>query len=128
MAVDANPKVANRSRAHVLCAPGTYRSGPPAPLHLGDRRLELEILRLFIDQTPVTIAALRGGSDRDWVNAAHTLKGRPCCGCLEPGQAGRAAERLGGTSDREACERMLAQLDNSTAEARAYIALLSESD
>lgn len=125
MAVDANTDGCQAGNAPAS-------SSPQAPIDLthlrrftlGDQHLELEVLNLFIDQTPVTIAALRtADSDRDWVNAAHTLKGSArAVGAWRLAKLAERAERLGTTADREACERLLAHLDDSVAEARAYIA------
>lgn len=42
----------------------------------GDFGLEQEVLKLFIDQVPETLALLRGSRDSDdWLRAAHTIKG-----------------------------------------------------
>lgn len=43
---------------------------------LGDSGLEREVLKLFIDQVPESLALLRGSRDADaWLRAAHTIKG-----------------------------------------------------
>ena len=43
---------------------------------LGDAELEREIIGLFIDQAPSTMARLApAAASRDWHEAAHTLKG-----------------------------------------------------
>jgi HPt (histidine-containing phosphotransfer) domain-containing protein len=97
---------------------------------LGDRRLELEILKLFIDQAPLTIAALQDArNDHDWLNAAHTLKGSArAVGAWRLADLAERAERLGTISDKAACERMLRQLEKATEEARDHIAVLGEPD
>jgi HPt (histidine-containing phosphotransfer) domain-containing protein len=97
---------------------------------LGDRRLEIEILGLFIEQMPITLSALREAeSDRDWVNAAHTLKGSSrAVGAWRLAKLAERAERLGGTSDRAACERALDHLEEAAGEARAHIEALSSDD
>lgn len=97
---------------------------------LGDRRLELEILTLFIEQAPVTIAALQGArSDYEWINAGHTLKGSArAVGAWRLAKLAEKAELLGGISDRAACERVVAKLDRAASEARARILALDRSD
>lgn len=43
---------------------------------MGDLALEKEVLQLFLLQLPVTIKSLSSAAtDRDWLMAAHTLKG-----------------------------------------------------
>jgi HPt (histidine-containing phosphotransfer) domain-containing protein len=43
---------------------------------LGDQALEREVLRLFVDQIPLTLEALDAATnDADRFRAAHTLKG-----------------------------------------------------
>ncbi len=93
---------------------------------LGDRRLELEILGLFIEQAPLTIAALkRAGSDRDWTTAAHTLKGSArAVGAWRLAKLAETAESLGGTSDRAACDSVLRNLEEAASDARAHIVSL----
>jgi len=95
---------------------------------LGDQRLEFEILGLFIEQAPLTIAAMaRADCDRDWTRAAHTLKGSArAVGAWRLAKLAERAERLGGTSDRSACQRLVRQLEQGAAEARAYITSLAE--
>lgn len=42
----------------------------------GDTGLEQEVLKLFIDQVPESLARLRDSRDPDaWLRAAHTIKG-----------------------------------------------------
>ena len=42
---------------------------------LGNRALEVDVLHLFADQAPLTLADLVGAmSDKAWHMAAHTLK------------------------------------------------------
>ncbi len=131
MAADAN----SESCQHVGAEEPSLPEEPVDLSHLrrytlGDRRLEVEILGLFIEQTPLTIAALqRAASDRDWVNAAHTLKGSArAVGAWSLAKLAERAERLGGVCDRKACERMLRRIEQATAQARAQIASLGESD
>ena len=43
---------------------------------MGDVQLEHEVLVLFANELPITLAGLKGAvTDRDWKIAAHTLKG-----------------------------------------------------
>jgi HPt (histidine-containing phosphotransfer) domain-containing protein len=93
---------------------------------LGDTRLELEILWLFVDQTPVTLASMkRAATTKEWVMASHTLKGSArAVGAWRLAKLAEAAERLGGVSDRAACERALREIEEAADEARAHVALL----
>jgi HPt (histidine-containing phosphotransfer) domain-containing protein len=90
---------------------------------LGDEQLEQEILTLFIEQAPLTINSLkRARTDRDWVTAAHTLKGSArAVGAWRMASLAERAEDLGGPSDRAACERLLRELEEAAGEARAHI-------
>jgi len=93
---------------------------------LGDVRLELEILSLFIGQAPKTVDALKQArTDKEWVMAAHTLKGSArAVGAWRLAKLAEQAERLGGPQDRDACESILGQLDEAAAEVRAHIVAL----
>src|SRR5438477_13201125 len=108
MASDANSESCQRLDAEE----STLREEPLDIFHLrrftlGDRRLELEILNLFIDQVPLTIVALQNArNDHDWLNAAHTLKGSArAVGAWRLAKLAERAERLGTISDTAACER-----------------------
>lgn len=42
----------------------------------GNRALEREVLELFVEQAPRTLQAMQlAGSEKSWLDAAHTLKG-----------------------------------------------------
>lgn len=90
---------------------------------LSDRSLELEILRLFLAQIPLTIESLKFASmDEDWVVAAHTLKGSArAVGVNRLAELGLEAEQLGGIGDREACSCLIAKIEAAAEEAKAYI-------
>jgi HPt (histidine-containing phosphotransfer) domain-containing protein len=113
-------------------AEGVAPAGAPIDLDhlrrftLGDTRLELEILWLFIDQTPVTLAAMkRAATDKEWVAAAHTLKGSSrAVGAWRLAKLAEQAERLGGLSDRATCDQALRDIEEAADEARAHVALL----
>lgn len=91
---------------------------------LGNTALEEEILGLFLDQLPKTIASLRtAASDRDWIVAAHTLKGSSrCVGAWRLARTGEQAERLGGIANRRACLEAVLRIEAAAEEARAFIA------
>lgn len=90
---------------------------------LSDRGLEIEILRLFLAQIPLTIESLKFASmDKDWVVAAHTLKGSArAVGVHRLAELGLEAEKLGGIGDRSACTCLIAKIEAAAAEADAYI-------
>jgi HPt (histidine-containing phosphotransfer) domain-containing protein len=94
---------------------------------LGDKRLEEEILKLFIDQAPVTIEAMRRArTKREWVTAAHTLKGSArAVGAWRLAGLAESAERLKGPCDRLACDLALRHLEEAAGEARAHIVSLA---
>ncbi|MCH9766152.1 MAG: Hpt domain-containing protein [Alphaproteobacteria bacterium] len=90
---------------------------------LSDRSLELEILRLFLAQIPLTIESLKFASmDKDWVVAAHMLKGSArAVGLGELAELGLAAEQVGGIGDQSVCTRLIAKIEQAAQEAEAYI-------
>ncbi len=94
---------------------------------LGDARLELEILGLFIGQAPATVDALKQAqTNKEWVTAAHTLKGSArAVGAWRLAKLAEQAERLGGPNDRAACDSVVSQLEEAAAEARAHIVALA---
>lgn len=94
---------------------------------LGNAALEEEILGLFLEQLPRTIASLRtAATDRDWVMAAHTLKGSGrCVGAWRLARTGEQAERLGGIANRRACLEAVLRIEAAAEEARKYIAELT---
>ena len=131
MATDANYESCQRLEGEE----GAHGEAPLDIFHLrrftlGDRRLELEILNLFIDQAPLTIQALQNaGNDHDWLNAAHALKGSArAVGAWRLANLAERAERLGTISDAGACASMLVELERAAAEAREHIEGLSDPD
>jgi HPt (histidine-containing phosphotransfer) domain-containing protein len=130
MEADANPE-----SAHVGLGQGApMEDGPPVDmLHLrrytlGDRRLEREILTLFIEHAPATIAAMKQAvSDSDWTNAAHSLKGSArAVGAWRIAMLAERAERIGGIGDRSACLRVMQNIEEAATEARDHISTLGE--
>lgn len=103
----------------------------PAPLDhahlsrytLSDKGLEIEVLRLFLAQIPLTIESLKFASmDQDWVVAAHTLKGSArAVGVRQLSELGLEAEQLGGIGDREACASLITRIERAATETEAYI-------
>lgn len=90
---------------------------------LGDAALEEEVLGLFLEQLPKTVAALRSAAtDKDWLHAAHTLKGSArCIGAWRLARTGEQAERLGGISSRRQCLEAILRIEDAAEEARHYI-------
>src|SRR5262245_28537761 len=64
---------------------------------LGNEALTREVLELFAAQAPIYLEALRtAGSDRDWQQAAHTLKGSAAAvGARQLQRLAELAERVG---------------------------------
>lgn len=91
---------------------------------LGDAALEREILGLFLGQIPLTIEALKfAPTDKDWYQAAHTLKGSGrAVGAWRVARLAQQAEKLGGIADKAACEAIVQKIEEAVAEAEAYVA------
>lgn len=89
----------------------------------GDRKLEREIIELFLEQAAKSIGDLeRAVTDKDWHIAAHTLKGSSrAVGALTLADVAAEAERLGGVANREACARMTAALRKAEGSTKAFI-------
>ena len=68
---------------------------------LGNATLEQEVLGLFIDQVPETVAMLRNSCDRaTWMRAAHTIKGSAkAVGAWKLADAAERAESRSGQID-----------------------------
>lgn len=91
---------------------------------LGDAALEREVLGLFLGQIPLTIEALRyAASDKDWYQAAHTLKGSArAVGAWRVASLAQQAEKLGAPADRALSEAILSSIEDAVAEADAFVA------
>lgn len=108
---------------------GASMAGEAAPIDhrhlqrytLGNQALEIEVLHLFADQAPLTLADLVGAmSDKAWHMAAHTLKGSArAVGAWAIAQVAEAAERDGLSEPHRS--RNIASLEASIAAARDYI-------
>jgi HPt (histidine-containing phosphotransfer) domain-containing protein len=90
---------------------------------LGDRALEKEVLQLFLDQLPRTIAALaEARSDREWKLAAHTLKGSGRgVGAWRIAAIAEDAERLTFGAPSETKSEAIALLTEAASEAEAFL-------
>ncbi|MBR2534917.1 MAG: Hpt domain-containing protein [Hyphomicrobium sp.] len=90
---------------------------------MGDTALEKEVLQLFLLQLPVTIGALNdAASNREWMVAAHTLKGScRAVGAWRIASLAEHAERhmadLNSAERREALEG----IEEAAGQARAFI-------
>lgn len=115
-------------------AKGPSQKGPSHPVDLvhlsrytlGERALEREVLELFCTQSAVDLERLRQApSDRQWQDAAHSLKGSAqAIGAWRAAAAAARAEALScetfGDSG-EARGARLRELESSVHEAEAYI-------
>lgn len=90
---------------------------------LGDIALEKEVLQLFLHQLPQTIRALSDAvSDRDWMIAAHTLKGScRAVGAWRIAHLAEQAEREMATAATAQRREVIAGIEDAAAEARAFI-------
>jgi HPt (histidine-containing phosphotransfer) domain-containing protein len=91
---------------------------------LGERVLEREILELFRTQSVLYLEQLRAAlSDRDWRDAAHSLKGSArAVGAWRAAKAAERAEALQGDVLTQLRTAQIDEIDASLREAEAYIA------
>jgi len=95
---------------------------------LGERELEREVLELFCSQSLIYIERLREArSDKDWTDAAHSLKGSASAiGAWRAAAAAASAEALSGAAPLEARALRLREIESSVREAEIYIGALLE--
>jgi HPt (histidine-containing phosphotransfer) domain-containing protein len=95
---------------------------------LGERDLEQEVLELFCTQSLIYIERLRRAkSDKDWKDAAHSLKGSASAiGAWRAAAAAERAEALPGQALPEARAHSLDELEAAVREAELYIGTLLE--
>ena len=91
---------------------------------LGDRRLEREVLEIFVRQTVIMLERIAGAEPALAAAAAHTLTGS--ARGIGAWQVARAAEQLervaSGKSSRAALDEAVEELKSATVEASAAIA------
>jgi len=94
---------------------------------MGDEALEVEILGLFAEQLPITIAALREAeTEKAWGIAAHTLKGSArAVGAWALAAIAETAEHLRPLPDAAAREDVIARLEAAAGSVQQYIASLA---
>ena len=95
---------------------------------LGERELEAEVLELFCTQAMIYLERLRqAGSDKDWKDAAHSLKGSAAAiGAWRAAEAAERAEALSGEALAQARTLRLREIESAVREAEAYIGTLLE--
>jgi HPt (histidine-containing phosphotransfer) domain-containing protein len=95
---------------------------------MGDAGLELEILGLFANHLPITIAALKNAaSEKEWGMAAHTLKGSArAVGAWPLATIAESAERLRFPQDSAERGEVVHLLEEAADVARSYIAGLGQ--
>jgi len=95
---------------------------------MGDRQLEREILGLFADQLPVTIATLKSATtDKEWSIAAHTLKGSArAVGAWSIATIAECAEHLKPAAGHAEKGRLIRSMEEAADTARAFIASLDK--
>ncbi|MGZ8415893.1 MAG: Hpt domain-containing protein [Methyloceanibacter sp.] len=98
---------------------------------LGERALEREVLELFCSQSSIYIERLHAArSDKDWKDAAHSLKGSATAiGAWRAAAAAASAEALSGEAlSGEALSQAralrLSEIESSVREAERYIGAL----
>lgn len=84
---------------------------------LGDRNLEREVLGLFAKEAPRYLARMQAAASRkDWIDAAHTLKGSArAVGAWAVADCAEAAEALQISAQREAATGAVNELNLTTA-------------
>lgn len=95
---------------------------------LGERELEREVLELFCSQSLIYIERLRAArSDKDWKDAAHSLKGSASAiGAWRAAAAAATAEALSGEALSQARALRLREIESTVGEAETYIGTLLE--
>jgi HPt (histidine-containing phosphotransfer) domain-containing protein len=95
---------------------------------LGERALEREVLQLFCTQSTIYLERLsEARSDKDWKDAAHSLKGSAyAIGAWRAAEAAERAEALSGEALAQARALRLREIESSVREAEAYIGALLE--
>lgn len=95
---------------------------------LGARELEQEVLELFCTQATIYIERLRqASSDKDWSDAAHSLKGSASAiGAWRAAEAAQRAEALSGEGLAQGRSLRLREIESAVREAEAYIDTLLE--
>jgi HPt (histidine-containing phosphotransfer) domain-containing protein len=95
---------------------------------LGERALERQVLQLFCTQSTICLERLREArSDKDWKDAAHSLKGSAyAIGAWRVAEAAERAEALSGEALAQARALRLREIESSVREAETYIGTLLE--
>jgi HPt (histidine-containing phosphotransfer) domain-containing protein len=90
---------------------------------LGEHALEREVLELFCTQSVLYLEQLRAAmSDKDWRNAAHSLKGSASAiGAWRAAQAAERAEALKGDGLRQFRSARIAEIESSLREVEAFV-------
>jgi HPt (histidine-containing phosphotransfer) domain-containing protein len=93
---------------------------------LGERELEREVLKLFCSQSLIYVERLREArSDKDWKDAAHSLKGSASAiGAWRAAAAAARAEALSGDALSQARALRLSEIESTVREAETYIGAL----
>jgi HPt (histidine-containing phosphotransfer) domain-containing protein len=93
---------------------------------LGERALEREVLELFCSQSSIYLQRLQAArSDKDWKDAAHSLKGSATAiGAWRAAAAAASAEALSGEALSQARALRLREIESSLQEAESYIGAL----
>lgn len=97
---------------------------------LGNKDLEIEVLNLFVDQVPAYLVNMQeAGSDKEWRDAAHTLKGSSrAVGAMTVADLAERAEALTWSADDEAKAMSLEMLSGAIEDVKAYIGSLPHED
>jgi HPt (histidine-containing phosphotransfer) domain-containing protein len=93
---------------------------------LGERELEREVLKLFCRQSLIYVERLREArSDKDWKDAAHSLKGSASAiGAWRAAAAAARAEALSGDALSQARALRLSEIASTVREAETYLGAL----
>jgi HPt (histidine-containing phosphotransfer) domain-containing protein len=126
--------VASELGAWAEATPETGRKSSSRPVDLvhlsrytlGDRALEREVLELFCAQSSIFLESLcAAGSDKEWKEAAHSLKGSASAiGAWRAAAAAERAEGFSGDAGSQGRTVRLRELEAALREAELYIAAL----
>jgi len=97
---------------------------------LGNTALEFEVLTLFADHTPEYISALKNAAtDKEWRDAAHTLKGSArAVGAARVAAVAERAEAVGFAAELNAKRTVFQMLDTAFQDACRHIAGLKTTE
>ena len=129
--MDTHTYTSSRSVAERAANPASQPARPVDLAHLarytmGDVALQQEVLALFVKQAPLTIERFSlARSEKQWREAAHTLKGSArAIGAWRLAAAAEASEQVDGWLHSDDAAEAIAKIGAAFADVAAFIAEL----